>query len=76
MSAEIRVWMLTGDKRETAVNIARSCGLCTQRTTELQLNTKNFADTGKRLGELIEEAVLLRREKEEFTLIIDGTVCV
>ncbi|VDM19251.1 unnamed protein product [Wuchereria bancrofti] len=27
MAAQIRVWMLTGDKRETAINIARSAGL-------------------------------------------------
>lgn len=25
--AGIKVWMLTGDKRETAVNIGKSCGL-------------------------------------------------
>jgi P-type E1-E2 ATPase len=25
--AGIKVWMLTGDKKETAVNIGKSCGL-------------------------------------------------
>ena len=31
--AEINIWMLTGDKQETAINIARSCGLVTESMT-------------------------------------------
>ena len=27
IAADMRVWMLTGDKRETAINIAHSCAL-------------------------------------------------
>jgi magnesium-transporting ATPase (P-type) len=27
MNAEIRVWVLTGDKQETAIEIAKSCQL-------------------------------------------------
>jgi P-type E1-E2 ATPase len=28
--ANIKVWMLTGDKKETAINIGISCGLISQ----------------------------------------------
>uniref|UniRef100_UPI00358E6B32 phospholipid-transporting ATPase ID-like n=1 Tax=Myxine glutinosa TaxID=7769 RepID=UPI00358E6B32 len=35
LSAKLRVWVLTGDKQETAVNIGYSCNLLSDSTTEL-----------------------------------------
>lgn len=38
LAADIRVWILTGDKRETAINIAQSSGLCNKATRLLILD--------------------------------------
>jgi magnesium-transporting ATPase (P-type) len=32
LAADIRVWILTGDKMETAISIAQSSGLCNRST--------------------------------------------
>ncbi|XP_064528363.1 phospholipid-transporting ATPase VB isoform X1 [Pseudopipra pipra] len=39
--AGIQIWVLTGDKQETAVNIAYSCKLLDQRDTVFTINTEN-----------------------------------
>ncbi|XP_056358393.1 phospholipid-transporting ATPase VB [Oenanthe melanoleuca] len=39
--AGIKIWVLTGDKQETAVNIAYSCKLLNQRDTVFTINTEN-----------------------------------
>lgn len=38
LDASIRVWMITGDKQETAVNIAVSCALVRNPDDVLMLN--------------------------------------
>jgi len=38
--ANIRVWMLTGDKRETAINIAHSAGICLPNSDIYTLDAK------------------------------------
>ena len=40
-NAGINVWMLTGDKEETAVNIGFSSGLITNETQRLFINARN-----------------------------------
>lgn len=37
--AKITIWMLTGDKKETAINIAHACGLMNRKMVTFQLNT-------------------------------------
>lgn len=39
--AGIQLWVLTGDKQETAVNIAYSCKLLDQTDTVYSINTEN-----------------------------------
>ena len=39
--ANIKIWMLTGDKRETAINIGHSCGLIKTHSTILNLNDED-----------------------------------
>ncbi|XP_061210073.1 phospholipid-transporting ATPase VB isoform X4 [Neopsephotus bourkii] len=39
--AGIQIWVLTGDKQETAVNIAYSCKLLNQRDTVFTINTES-----------------------------------
>lgn len=43
--AGIKIWVLTGDKQETAVNIAYSCKLLNQRDTVFTINTENKVST-------------------------------
>ncbi|CAG8497904.1 12942_t:CDS:2 [Ambispora leptoticha] len=47
-NAGIRVWMLTGDKRETAINIGHSCSLIKDNSTPIIIdsdcNLKSFMD--------------------------------
>ena len=35
MSAGIKVWVLTGDKQETAIEIGKSCNLINEKTMDL-----------------------------------------
>jgi len=43
--AGIRVWVLTGDKVETAVNVAVACGLLTQSSKQMRLTNFKTSDT-------------------------------
>ena len=38
MKAGIKIWVLTGDKEETAINIARTCNLLTDQTETIIIN--------------------------------------
>lgn len=42
MKANIKIWMLTGDKMETAENIAKSCNLFAFDMKILHLNKHNI----------------------------------
>ena len=41
MSIDIKVWMLTGDKMETAENIAKSCRLIMSEMAVFHVNKKS-----------------------------------
>eukprot|EP01119_Soliformovum_irregulare_P013335 TRINITY_DN3531_c0_g1_i3.p1 TRINITY_DN3531_c0_g1~~TRINITY_DN3531_c0_g1_i3.p1 ORF type:complete len:1154 (-),score=411.04 TRINITY_DN3531_c0_g1_i3:48-3509(-) len=53
--AGIKIWVLTGDKQETAINIGYSCKLLTENMKQLILNKDTKAETEKKLNELLEE---------------------
>ncbi len=55
-AAGIRVWMLTGDKLETGVNVAISCGLITATTLQFILNRTT-------------DPVQIREKLEQFKLV-------
>jgi len=44
IEAGIRVWVLTGDKQETAVEIGKACNLITQDTKLLDLSSASKSD--------------------------------
>lgn len=44
MKANIRVWVLTGDKQETAIEIGKSCKLIQQGMKEIVLSSKSKDD--------------------------------
>ncbi|EYC27863.1 hypothetical protein Y032_0008g224 [Ancylostoma ceylanicum] len=72
MAADMRVWMLTGDKRETAINIAHSCALCNPSTELLTVDKYTFEETYSKLVQLAERSKQLVDEKKEFAMVIDG----
>ncbi|GAB0196073.1 phospholipid-transporting ATPase VB [Grus japonensis] len=53
--AGIQIWVLTGDKQETAVNIAYSCKLLKQRDTVFTINTENKETCESLLNLTLEE---------------------
>lgn len=88
--AGIKIWVLTGDKEETAINIGFACQLLHRHMEQVILNLDLFPDGGAIAAEL--EALVLRREYElrqhlhsgdksptmekisELALIVDGEV--
>ena len=47
LRANIKVWVLTGDKQETAINIGHSCRLLSKDVPLIALNTLDLASTHK-----------------------------
>lgn len=68
------MWMLTGDKRETAFSIARSCGLCTEQTKEFLLDSTNEEETYRKIQEFQKKASELKRNDSEFSLVVESSV--
>lgn len=50
MQANIRVWVLTGDKQETAIEIARSCKLIQEGMKEVILSSSSRVDFEEKLN--------------------------
>lgn len=72
MLAGINVWMLTGDKQETAINIGYSCRLL-KNTQALDSYHIINDDTMDLVRESIAQGdVKIRAHPEDFTLIIDS----
>ncbi|PKA61830.1 Phospholipid-transporting ATPase 1 [Apostasia shenzhenica] len=74
--AGIKVWVLTGDKQETAISIGYSCKLLTAEMTQIVINIDSKESCRKRL----EDAFVMTRNlpgmeaaKTQFALIIDGS---
>jgi phospholipid-transporting ATPase len=67
--AGINIWVLTGDKQETAINIAYSCKLFTAAMQVVLLNEKDQAATDKRLDELLQAHPA---KSDQLALVVDG----
>lgn len=74
MNAGIRVWMLTGDKFETAFSVACLSGLCSARNDLLHLILKNKVVLFQSIKELQMKAKKLQRKGMKFSLAISGSV--
>ena len=69
MTAGIKVWVLTGDKQETAIEIGKSCNLINTKNMDLiVLSSKNNAEFKERLN----KAKTQTRTKEMMAIVIDG----
>ena len=71
-SAGIQVWMLTGDKNETAKCIAISAGLKNRRQSMFEIkDVTNVTDLMRELNEL-ETKVVVDKKAAQVMIIIDG----
>ncbi|KAL3880445.1 hypothetical protein ACJMK2_032682, partial [Sinanodonta woodiana] len=70
--ADIKIWVLTGDKQETAVNIGYSCKLLTQGMPLLTVNEYSLDGTREVLRKHVQEFGDLIRKENDVALIIDG----
>lgn len=84
MRASMKVWMLTGDKQETAINISYACQLMDNDMKQIILNMETFPNKEKLYSHLVEslrpdpsdgkqrKAVVIDGECLEVTLLDDG----
>ncbi|XP_067313404.1 probable phospholipid-transporting ATPase IA isoform X5 [Pseudorasbora parva] len=72
MKADIKIWILTGDKQETAINIGHSCKLLTKNMGLLVINEDTLDGTRETLSHhcgILGDAM---HKENDFALIIDG----
>ncbi|XP_051513956.1 phospholipid-transporting ATPase IA-like isoform X4 [Myxocyprinus asiaticus] len=72
MKADIKIWILTGDKQETAINIGHSCKLLTKNMGLLVINEDTLDGTRETLSHLCSLLGDASHKENEFALIIDG----
>lgn len=60
-NANIKVWVLTGDKVDTAKNIGYSCNLLTQKGMELLEYPKDFSDLLVETQKLLDKVVFSKQ---------------
>ncbi|USW52085.1 Putative P-type ATPase, HAD superfamily, P-type ATPase, transmembrane domain superfamily [Septoria linicola] len=74
-TAGIKVWVLTGDRQETAINIGMSCKLISEDMTLLIVNEENAVDVRHNIQKKL-DAINSQRaggvELETLALVIDG----
>ncbi|XP_064193992.1 phospholipid-transporting ATPase IA-like [Anguilla rostrata] len=72
MKADIKIWILTGDKQETAINIGHSCKLLTRNMGLVVINEGTLDGTRETLSRhcgMLGDAL---HKENDFALIIDG----
>ncbi|EQC38001.1 hypothetical protein SDRG_04431 [Saprolegnia diclina VS20] len=70
LRAGIKIWVLTGDKVETAVEIGRSCRVIGKDMVEVVLQGSTVAELAKNLAQL--QTRPMTAEAPRYALIIDG----
>ncbi|KAI8811238.1 hypothetical protein BJ742DRAFT_798686, partial [Cladochytrium replicatum] len=72
LRANVRVWLLTGDKQETAINIGMSSKLIMGDMKVLILNTGSVGETVEKVEQMLEE-VDRGPDDQRYTLVINGS---
>ncbi|GAB5566234.1 phospholipid-transporting ATPase IB-like isoform X1 [Prionailurus iriomotensis] len=78
LNANIKIWVLTGDKQETAINIAYSCKLLSTKMPCIRLNSNSLEVSIKALAtqqavnQNCQDLGVLLGEENDLALIIDG----
>lgn len=85
LEASIRVWVLTGDKEETAIEIAKSCNLIQPNMEISEIFTESIETTKSRIKELIKYFLIEKNSdfnelekkklqmKKSLALVINGS---
>ncbi|ORZ10616.1 hypothetical protein BCR41DRAFT_308574 [Lobosporangium transversale] len=71
MEADIKIWLLTGDKQETAINIGISSRLISPAMKILVLNVKTERDC-RLVLEYFVEKIKERDQKDRYALVVNG----
>uniref|UniRef100_A0A8C2QVK2 Phospholipid-transporting ATPase n=1 Tax=Capra hircus TaxID=9925 RepID=A0A8C2QVK2_CAPHI len=71
LKANIKIWVLTGDKQETAINIAYSCKLLSGQMPRIQLNTNSLEATQQVINQNCQDLGALLGKENDLALIID-----
>eukprot|EP00050_Salpingoeca_kvevrii_P002287 m.190317 g.190317 ORF g.190317 m.190317 type:complete len:1160 (+) comp10581_c0_seq1:297-3776(+) len=69
-TAGIKIWVLTGDKQETAINIGYSCKLLTNKMTLLIMNHESDGECEDFIMEMLQRHA--RTDADSLALVIDG----
>ncbi|KAM4860181.1 phospholipid-transporting ATPase IB-like isoform 2-T2 [Thomomys bottae] len=72
LQANIRIWVLTGDKQETAINIAYSCKLISGNVPRIHMNATSLEATTEMIDQNCHELGCLLGKENDMALIIDG----
>ncbi|XP_060784080.1 probable phospholipid-transporting ATPase IA isoform X1 [Neoarius graeffei] len=72
MKADIKIWILTGDKQETAINIGHSCKLLTKNMGLLVINEETLDGTRETLSHHCSMLGDALHKENDCALIIDG----
>uniref|UniRef100_A0A3Q4MQ35 Phospholipid-transporting ATPase n=1 Tax=Neolamprologus brichardi TaxID=32507 RepID=A0A3Q4MQ35_NEOBR len=72
MKADIKIWILTGDKQETAINIGHSCKLLTKNMGMVVINEDTLDRTRETLSHHCGMLGDSLYKENDFALIIDG----
>ena len=79
MQANIRVWVLTGDKQETAIEIGRACKLIQQHMRLVVLSSGSREEFLRKLQQNMDEETRLRASGSnvaQLAIVIDGQTLV
>lgn len=69
-NAGIKIWVLTGDRQETAINIGMSCKLLSEDMSLLIINQTTYEETERCIDEYLDQVD--SAQSEVLALIIDG----
>ncbi|CDW74651.1 p-type atpase [Stylonychia lemnae] len=73
--ANIKVWLLTGDKVETAVSIGHSCSLLSTKINDVIISQENSFELMSKLNNIKEEYLQIGFKKD-YSLIVTGSALI
>ncbi|KAF4323156.1 hypothetical protein BBO99_00003425 [Phytophthora kernoviae] len=79
--AGIKIWMLTGDKEETAINIGHACQLINEEMHLLTVNCEDLNDLGRQVEKLFQQEdvqshIMANTVSSHLALVCDGKAMV
>ncbi|KAK1931978.1 Phospholipid-transporting ATPase IB [Phytophthora citrophthora] len=79
--AGIKIWMLTGDKEETAINIGHACQLINEGMSLLIINSEDLDDLGRQVDKIykledVQSHINSNKVSSHLALVCDGKAMV